>query len=150
MRVRRGKKPPIHSWRGGSDRGHNSRGMAKKSGESGESGEADFFNKLVQEQASEQAPPATFADAKLSEQAKRVLATLTPREEAILRMRFGIGESDPAKEEVGQDFEVTRARIREIEEKALARLRDPKNSAALAPFIESDDNGDDRDDDGDD
>ena len=64
----------------------------------------------------------------LAAQTAKVLATLTPREEAVLRARFGIDapkEGDADLEEVGQDFEVTRARIREIEAKALARLRKP-------------------------
>jgi RNA polymerase primary sigma factor len=62
----------------------------------------------------------------LSEQTRKVLATLTPREEKVLRMRFGIGEkSDHTLEEVGQDFFVTRERIRQIEAKALRKLRHP-------------------------
>ena len=62
----------------------------------------------------------------LAEQTRKVLATLTPREEKVLRMRFGIGEkSDHTLEEVGQDFEVTRERIRRIEAKALRKLLHP-------------------------
>lgn len=62
----------------------------------------------------------------LAEQTRKVLATLTPREEKILRMRFGIGEkSDHMLVEVGHDFEVTRERIRNIEAKALRMLRRP-------------------------
>ncbi|HOS98429.1 MAG TPA: RNA polymerase sigma factor RpoD, partial [Deltaproteobacteria bacterium] len=65
----------------------------------------------------------------LSEQSRRVLATLTPREEKVLRMRFGIGEkSDHTLEEVGKDFTVTRERIRQIEAKALRKLRHPVRS----------------------
>ena len=65
----------------------------------------------------------------LAEQTRKVLATLTPREEKVLRMRFGIGEkSDHTLEEVGQDFEVTRERIRQIEAKALRKLRHPSRS----------------------
>ena len=64
--------------------------------------------------------------------------TLTPREEKVLRMRFGIGEkSDHTLEEVGQDFEVTRERIRQIEAKALRKLRHPSRSKQLKPFVES-------------
>ena len=60
----------------------------------------------------------------LSEQTRKVLATLTPREEKVLRMRFGIGEkSDHTLEEVGQDFFVTRERIRQIREKAQIKIR---------------------------
>ena len=66
-----------------------------------------------------------------------VLATLTPREECILRMRFGIGEQGTATlEEVGQKFHVTRERIRQIEAKALAKLRHPALSSRLAAFWE--------------
>ncbi|HAO19664.1 MAG TPA: RNA polymerase sigma factor RpoD, partial [Desulfobacteraceae bacterium] len=62
----------------------------------------------------------------LAEQTRKVLATLTPREEKVLRMRFGIGEkADHTLEEVGQDFAVTRERIRQIEAKALRKLRHP-------------------------
>lgn len=68
----------------------------------------------------------------LEEQTRRVLATLTPREEQILRMRFGIGErSDYTLEEVGQRFGVTRERIRQIEAKALRKLRHPSRSKAM-------------------
>ena len=74
----------------------------------------------------------------LSEQTRKVLATLTPREEKVLRMRFGIGEkSDHTLEEVGQDFEVTRERIRQIEAKALRKLRHPSRAKKLKPFVES-------------
>jgi len=73
----------------------------------------------------------------LSEQTRKVLATLTPREEKVLRMRFGIGEkSDHTLEEVGQDFEVTRERIRQIEAKALRKLRHPSRSKKLRAFVE--------------
>jgi RNA polymerase primary sigma factor len=73
----------------------------------------------------------------LTEQTRKVLATLTPREEKVLRMRFGIGErADHTLEEVGQDFEVTRERIRQIEAKALKKLRHPSRSKRLRPFIE--------------
>jgi RNA polymerase primary sigma factor len=74
----------------------------------------------------------------LAEQTRKVLATLTPREEKVLRMRFGIGEkSDHTLEEVGQDFEVTRERIRQIEAKALRKLRHPSRSKRLKAFVEN-------------
>ncbi len=73
----------------------------------------------------------------LSEQTRKVLATLTPREEKVLRMRFGIGEkSDHTLEEVGQDFFVTRERIRQIEAKALRKLRHPSRCKKLKSFID--------------
>jgi RNA polymerase primary sigma factor len=73
----------------------------------------------------------------LSEQVDKVLGSLTPREERVLRMRFGIGEkSDHTLEEVGQDFEVTRERIRQIEAKALRKLRHPSRSKRLRTFLE--------------
>jgi len=73
----------------------------------------------------------------LADQVKKVLGTLTPREERVLRMRFGVGEkSDHTLEEVGQDFEVTRERIRQIEAKALRKLRHPSRSKRLRTFIE--------------
>ena len=71
----------------------------------------------------------------LEEQTRKVLATLTPREEQILRMRFGIGErSDFTLEEVGQRFAVTRERIRQIEAKALRKLRNPARARSLETF----------------
>ncbi len=74
----------------------------------------------------------------LAEQTRKVLSTLTPREEKVLRMRFGIGEkSDHTLEEVGQDFEVTRERIRQIEAKALRKLRHPSRSKRLKAFVEN-------------
>ena len=82
-------------------------------------------------------PLEAVIKANLSEQTARVLNTLTPREEKVLRMRFGIGEkSDHTLEEVGQDFEVTRERIRQIEAKALRKLRHPSRSKKLKSFVE--------------
>ena len=70
----------------------------------------------------------------LAAQTRKVLSTLTPREEKVLRMRFGIGEhSDHTLEEVGNDFDVTRERIRQIEAKALRKLAPPV--AQLAPQV---------------
>ncbi len=75
----------------------------------------------------------------LSDQTSRVLASLTPREEKVLRMRFGIGEkSDHTLEEVGQDFNVTRERIRQIEAKALRKLRHPSRAKRLKGFVATD------------
>ena len=73
----------------------------------------------------------------LRESTTRVLATLTPREERVLRMRFGIGmNTDHTLEEVGQQFSVTRERIRQIEAKALRKLRHPSRSRKLKAFLE--------------
>jgi RNA polymerase primary sigma factor len=73
----------------------------------------------------------------LGEQTRKILTTLTPREEKVLRMRFGIGEkSDHTLEEVGRDFNVTRERIRQIEAKALRKLRHPSRSKKLRSFLE--------------
>ncbi len=83
-------------------------------------------------------PAEAVINMNLSEQTRKVLKTLTPREEKVLRMRFGIGEkSDHTLEEVGQDFEVTRERIRQIEAKALRKLRHPSRSKQLKSFIDS-------------
>ena len=74
----------------------------------------------------------------LADKTRQVLATLTPREERVLRMRLGIGESTPCTlEEVGQEFQVTRERIRQIEAKALAKLRHPSLSSRLSSFWEN-------------
>lgn len=82
-------------------------------------------------------PSEAVVGMSLTEQTRKVLATLTPREEKVLRMRFGIGErADHTLEEVGQDFDVTRERIRQIEAKALKKLRHPSRSKRLRPFIE--------------
>jgi RNA polymerase primary sigma factor len=73
----------------------------------------------------------------LRESTTRVLATLTPREERVLRMRFGIGmNTDHTLEEVGQQFSVTRERIRQIEAKALRKLKHPSRSRMLRSFLD--------------
>jgi RNA polymerase primary sigma factor len=73
----------------------------------------------------------------LRDQTQELLSSLTPREEKILRMRFGIGEkTDHTLEEVGQDFNLTRERIRQIEAKALQKLRQPNRADALRPFYD--------------
>lgn len=83
-------------------------------------------------------PAEAIVNLNLAEQTRRVLATLTAREEKVLRMRFGIGEeSDHTLEEVGQDFNVTRERIRQIEAKALRKLRHPSRSNKLKTFIDT-------------
>ena len=83
-------------------------------------------------------PGDAVVDFGLAEQTRRVLTTLTPREEKVLRMRFGIGEkSDHTLEEVGRDFSVTRERIRQIEAKALRKLRHPSRSRKLKSFMDN-------------
>ncbi len=82
-------------------------------------------------------PSEAVININLSEQVRKVLATLTPREEKVLRMRFGIGEkSDHTLEEVGQDFLVTRERIRQIEAKALRKLRHPSRARIIKAFVD--------------
>jgi RNA polymerase primary sigma factor len=75
--------------------------------------------------------------ANLKEQTRRTLKTLTPREEQVLRMRFGVGDgSEHTLEEVGKSFNVTRERIRQIESKALRKLRHPSRAKKLRPFVD--------------
>ena len=95
--------------------------------------------RIAKEPISLETPVGEEDDSHLIEQTRRVLATLTPREERVLRMRFGIGEeSDHTLEEVGQDFNVTRERIRQIEAKALRKLRHPSRSGKLKTFVDTD------------
>jgi len=102
-------------------------------GEEEESHLGDFI-----EDRSAISPADAMITTNLAEATRKVLATLTPREEKVLRMRFGIGEkSDHTLEEVGRDFEVTRERIRQIEAKALHKLSHPSRNKGLKPFIDS-------------
>ena len=83
-------------------------------------------------------PQDAIVNVTLSEQTRAVLSTLTSREEKVLRMRFGIGEkSDHTLEEVGQDFFVTRERIRQIEAKALRKLRHPSRTKYLKAYTDN-------------
>ncbi len=92
------------------------------------------------EDASALSPQDAILYSNLAEGTLRVLATLAPREEQVLKMRFGIGErSNHTLEEVGQDFAVTRERIRQIEAKALRKLRHPSRSRMLRGFMEEED-----------
>ena len=82
-------------------------------------------------------PQDAAINSNLAKQTRTVLSTLDKREEKILRMRFGIGENhDHTLEEVGQDFNVTRERIRQIEEKALRKLKHPSRAEKLKTFVE--------------
>ncbi|SFI36894.1 RNA polymerase sigma factor RpoD [Albimonas pacifica] len=83
-------------------------------------------------------PLDSAIQANLKDTTTRVLASLTPREERVLRMRFGIGmNTDHTLEEVGQQFSVTRERIRQIEAKALRKLKHPSRSRRLRSFLDS-------------
>ena len=101
-------------------------------GEEGDSRLGDFIgDKKIA------APREATVNQDLREQTKKVLSTLTPRQEKIVRMRFGIEEkADHTLEEVGQDYNLTRERIRQIEEKALEKMRHPSRSKKLRIFIE--------------
>ena len=83
-------------------------------------------------------PQDAVLTSNLAENTLKMLATLSPREEQVLKMRFGIGErANHTLEEVGQDFSVTRERIRQIEAKALRKLRHPSRSRILKNFVEN-------------
>jgi RNA polymerase primary sigma factor len=101
-------------------------------GEEDDSHLGDFI-----EDQSAVSPQDAILSNNLADTARRVLATLSPREEQVLKMRFGIGErANHTLEEVGQDFDVTRERIRQIEAKALRKLRHPSRSRLLKGFTE--------------
>jgi RNA polymerase primary sigma factor len=89
------------------------------------------------EDANTVAPPAAATGAGLKQATSDILSTLTPREAKVLRMRFGIGmNTDHTLEEVGKQFDVTRERIRQIEAKALRKLRHPSRSRRLRAFVD--------------
>jgi RNA polymerase primary sigma factor len=82
-------------------------------------------------------PSDSVASTMLKEQLLTVLDTLTPREEKVLRLRYGIDDGRPRTlEEVGKEFNVTRERIRQIEAKALRKLRHPSRCKTLKDFLE--------------
>ena len=96
----------------------------------------DFLGDFIQDDKTVHAMEA-MTNMDLSKRAREVLSTLTPREEKVLRMRFGIDEEgEHTLEEVGETFSVTRERIRQIETKALRKLRHPSRSRVLRAFIE--------------
>ena len=101
----------------------------------GEEEDSHLGDFIPDEEAREPADAASFA--LLKGQLEEVLHTLTPREEKVLRLRFGLDDARPRTlEEVGQVFGVTRERIRQIEAKALRKLRHPKRSGALKDYVE--------------
>ena len=90
------------------------------------------------EDRQEISPAEAVINLNLKEQTENVLRTLTPREERVIKMRFGVGDgSEHTLEEVGQNFAVTRERIRQIEVKALRKLRHPSRSRRLRAFFDS-------------
>jgi len=99
----------------------------------------DAYIKDFIESENDFSPSDTVANNDLKERVREVLKTLTPREEKVLKMRFGIDvASEHTLEEVGKDFSVTRERIRQIEVKALRKLRHPSRSKKLKTFFEKD------------
>ena len=96
----------------------------------------DFLGDFIEDKKTVHAMEA-MTNMDLSKRAREVLSTLTPREEKVLRMRFGIDEGgEHTLEEVGETFSVTRERIRQIETKALRKLRHPSRSRILRAFVE--------------
>jgi RNA polymerase primary sigma factor len=101
-------------------------------GEEGDSHLGDFVK-----DSTVLAPDEAAINVNLKEQTGQVLRTLTPREEKIMRMRFGLeDDSEHTLEEVGRSFAVTRERIRQIEAKALRKLRQPARSGKLRLFLD--------------
>jgi RNA polymerase primary sigma factor len=89
------------------------------------------------EDRQESSPADVMIDLNLKEQTENVLRSLSPREEKVIKMRFGVGDgSEHTLEEVGQNFAVTRERIRQIEVKALRKLRHPSRSQRLKAFYD--------------
>ncbi len=102
----------------------------------GEDGDAELGDLVEDPQAID--PCDHSVDEELARHAREALGSLTPREEKVLRLRFGIDEKgDHTLEEVGQHFEVTRERVRQIEAKALRKLRHPRHAKRLRGYIDS-------------
>jgi RNA polymerase primary sigma factor len=122
-------------WKGaqGAEDGPRSRSASKRRGDEEDSHLGDFI-----EDKNAVLPLDAAIQANLRETTTRVLASLTAREERVLRMRFGIGmNTDHTLEEVGQQFSVTRERIRQIEAKALRKLKHPSRSRKLRSFLDT-------------
>jgi RNA polymerase primary sigma factor len=101
----------------------------------GEEGDS-HLGQLIEDRAAI-SPAEAVINVNLKEQTATVLRTLTPREEKVIKMRFGLEDgSEKTLEEVGQCFAVTRERIRQIEAKALRKLRHPSRSLKLKSFLE--------------
>jgi RNA polymerase primary sigma factor len=101
----------------------------------GEEGDAELGDLVADDNATD--PGDASIDEERARHAREALATLTPREEKVLRLRFGIDEKgDHTLEEVGQMFDVTRERVRQIEAKALRKLRHPRHAKRLRPYVE--------------
>ena len=97
--------------------------------------EDSFLGDFIEDQNTP-SPIENIESAALIENTRKILATLSPREERVLRLRFGIGDhADHTLEQVGHDFDVTRERIRQIEAKALRKLRHPSRSKRLGSFL---------------
>ena len=97
----------------------------------------DAYIKDFIESEDDVSPADTVASNDLKERVREILKTLTPREEKVIKMRFGIDvASEHTLEEVGKDFSVTRERIRQIEVKALRKLRHPSRSKKLESFFD--------------
>ena len=100
----------------------------------GEEEDSHLGDFIQDDEASQPSEEASYT--LLREQLEEVLSTLTPREEQVLRMRFGLTDGKPhTLEEVGKEFDVTRERIRQIESKALRKLRHPSRSKKLRDFL---------------
>ena len=103
----------------------------------GEGGSEDSYLMNFMEDKSQLLPEDMVGKHQLTEKLKDVLDTLTPREQQVLRLRFGLDDNRTRTlEEVGQHFQVTRERIRQIEYKALRKLRHPSRSKKLKDFLE--------------
>ena len=102
----------------------------------GEDGDASLGDLIPDDRST--SPAEACIQAALRRETERLLATLTPREERVLRLRFGIGENAThTLESVGKEFAVTRERIRQVEAKAMRKLRHPSRRRRLDPFVES-------------
>lgn len=101
----------------------------------GEEGDSEFYDFVVDENA--KSPAENVVQSMLKEQLLAVIETLTPREQKVIRLRYGLDDAHPRTlEEVGKEFNVTRERIRQIEAKALKKLRNPSRSKKLKDFID--------------